>query len=1136
MVTIDRPVSLRLGQLTAWPAVLPGSCCLRMTATPAPPDGVTAPASAEAGAPLTFADAFLADDDTSVAPEAPDLGRHRVTAVVVAHDGARWLPTVLHGLDTQTRPADVVVTVDTGSTDATPVLLAEHAAATGASTLTVERSTGFGAAVAAGAASAASVAGAAAPAGAAADAEAESRTEWLWLLHDDSHPAPDALERLLTAATEEPSIGVVGPKLRGWRHSRDLREVGVTITGSGRRVTGLEHREQDQGQHDGRRDVLAVSTAGMLVRRDVWERLGGLDPALRLFRDDVDLGWRARLAGVRVVCETSAVVHHAEAAASGRRRIAADSERRHLLDRRNAIYVVLANVPSIALPLVLLRVVVSSLLRAAGLLLAKLPADAADELRALLAALGRPDRVLRARRARRATRTVPAREVRHLLASPRAQARHALEAFAGVVAGGVGAAPAGDLALRGVDAGPVDDAAESLPSSSTGVLGRFLRRPTVIATLLLAVVALLAGRRLVGRGRLLGGSLLPAPAGGSDLWRTYTESWHSVGLGSAAPAPPWTAVMAGISALLGGRAPLAVDVVVLLCVPLAGLTAGLALGRAVQSRAVRVWACAAYALLPVATGAVAGGRLGAAVTLVCLPLVARAVVASASGSTRAAWAGGIVLTLPSAFVPRLWLVVAVAVLASSPLLVRSSATALRLAALLLTPLLLLMPWILVLRREPWRLLAEPGFQVPGLAPATLRPAAVALLHPGGAGMYPVWWSAGVLAVGLAALLVSRRRRLALGAWVVALSGLAAALLLMGARTTPLTGGPTLPVWVGPEAALLGLGVVLAAALAADSARTALRHAAFGWRQPVALTLAVMAGAAPLLAGVWWVRAGADGPVQRRDPVLLPAYVAAEGTSGLRPRTLVVQVRSTDALGYTLLGSSGPRLGDADTAPAASSSRRLDSLVADLTSGRGGDAAVQLAAYDVRYVLVERPVPPQLAGTLDAIPGLARLSAQDGSGLWKLVTAGARLRLEGSGATPLLLASAADGPTTARLPDGVTGRRLVLSERADPGWRATLDGRVLTRVTVDGWAQGWAVPADGGVLNLEHSDPARARWIAAQGVLLLLVVVLALPGARTREEPGDDFAQPGPPRGVPEPDVRGAPGGWVPEHPIVRVRG
>ncbi len=151
--------------------------------------------------------------------------------------------------------------------------------------------------------------------------------QWLWLLHDDAEPEPNALEHLLRHVDSSPTVAVAGPKLRGWSNRRTLLEVGVTIARSGRRETGLERREQDQGQHDGVHDVLAVSTAGMLVRRDVWHALGGLDPVLSLYRDDVDFGWRVNSAGHRVVCVTDAVVHHAEAASHGRRKLGAFAER-----------------------------------------------------------------------------------------------------------------------------------------------------------------------------------------------------------------------------------------------------------------------------------------------------------------------------------------------------------------------------------------------------------------------------------------------------------------------------------------------------------------------------------------------------------------------------------------------------------------------------------------------------------------------------------------------------------------------------------------------------------------------------------------------------------------------------------------
>jgi len=58
----------------------------------------------------------------------------------------------------------------------------------------------------------------------------------------------------------------------------------------------------------------------MLVRRDVWEQVGGFDPAMGLFMDDVDFCWRVHAAGYRVRVITDAIVYHAQAATKHRRR------------------------------------------------------------------------------------------------------------------------------------------------------------------------------------------------------------------------------------------------------------------------------------------------------------------------------------------------------------------------------------------------------------------------------------------------------------------------------------------------------------------------------------------------------------------------------------------------------------------------------------------------------------------------------------------------------------------------------------------------------------------------------------------------------------------------------------------------
>src|SRR5690349_796231 len=75
----------------------------------------------------------------------PEFPRHVVTAVLVAHDGARWLPKTLAGLLAQDRPVQDVVAADTGSADDSARLLAESLG--DQRVLHLARRTGFGAAV-----------------------------------------------------------------------------------------------------------------------------------------------------------------------------------------------------------------------------------------------------------------------------------------------------------------------------------------------------------------------------------------------------------------------------------------------------------------------------------------------------------------------------------------------------------------------------------------------------------------------------------------------------------------------------------------------------------------------------------------------------------------------------------------------------------------------------------------------------------------------------------------------------------------------------------------------------------------------------------------------------------------------------
>ncbi|TXS76437.1 MULTISPECIES: glycosyltransferase family 2 protein [unclassified Streptomyces] len=1042
---------------------------------------------------------------------APEFPRHVVTAVLVSHDGARWLPDALAGLLGQERPVQNAVAADTGSADDSAQLLTD---ALGADrVLHLARRTGFGQAVeeairGTGVLTPDDLPYLKRPSG--WDPVTRSwrddaydmpelpygePEQWLWLLHDDCAPEPDALAQLLRVVENEQELGqdvaVVGPKLRGWYDRRALLEVGVTIANSGRRWTGLDRREQDQGQHDHVHPVLAVSTAGMLIRRDVFEELGGFDRRLPLMRDDVDLCWRAQSAGHRVLVAPEAVVRHAEAASRERRTVdcvGRTSASPHKVDKAGAVYTLLVNARTVQLPWILVRLVVGTLLRTLAYLVGKVPGQAVDEIRGLLGTLLRPERILAGRR-RRGSPQVDKGELRALFPPPGATVRATVEQVAGNLMGSDDPEATSGAGRHGgaVESGPGGDDADFLEIEQFARLKRIARNPGPMLFLVLLFVSLLACRGLLGGGALAGGALLPAPADASELWSRYLDGWHPVGAGGTESAPPYLALVALLSSLLLGSTGLAVTVLMVASVPLAGFAAYFASRPLVESRLLRAWASVTYAFLPAAAGALAGGRIGTAFLAILLPLIARAGVAAsglahasgARGSWRATWAYALLLTFTTAFTPIVWplaLVLGVALLAVR----RRELTAYgpRFLAQLGTPLLVLAPWSLTL-------LPFGFFKEAGLPYGPSAASALDLLgaSPGGPGTVSGLMLIGIVLAGLAALLRGERQRAVWTAWVVALVALVFAVL------------SNKSAWAGPATLVYGLALLTAAALGADGARARVAEQSFGWRQPVAALIALASAAGPLLVAAGWIIGGADGPVERRDPVQVPAFVAEESGTRDQARTLVLDSETGARVGYTLVRGSGARMGDGELAASGGENERLDKVVANLVAGSGADQAEQLGGFAVRYVLVRKGAPREVSRVLDATPGLSRLSQQDGSALWRLDRQVSRASVVPKSGEPLSIAA---GPVELHttVPAGSEGRVLRLADTADAGWTATLDGKPLTRTTVDGWAQGFELPADGGRLDVAFDAPlGHTGWLWAQGALAVVLVVLALPGRR-----------------------------------------
>jgi GT2 family glycosyltransferase len=137
-----------------------------------------------------------------------------------------------------------------------------------------------------------------------------SSGDYLLLLNPDATLSPDALGHMLDAIEADAAIGIVVPKVVLASEPSIINSAGLSINAIG---YGWDrgYLERDAGQYDRSEPVLAGSGCALLIRADVYRALHGFDPRYFLYYEDVDLCWRAWIAGHRVHYVPAAIVRHA---------------------------------------------------------------------------------------------------------------------------------------------------------------------------------------------------------------------------------------------------------------------------------------------------------------------------------------------------------------------------------------------------------------------------------------------------------------------------------------------------------------------------------------------------------------------------------------------------------------------------------------------------------------------------------------------------------------------------------------------------------------------------------------------------------------------------------------------------------
>jgi GT2 family glycosyltransferase len=888
---------------------------------------------------------------------------------VVAHNGSDYLPRTLSALAAQTRPADTVIGVDTGSQDNSAALL--QRAVGDANVLTVNGGkAGMGAAVRAGLAALAPW----------SRQGTRDRSEWIWLLHDDAAPAPEALAELLHAVERAPSVTVAGCKQLDWNARRRLVDVGLSTSRWAERLTLIEADELDQGQYDGRSDTFAVNSAGMLVRRDIWEHLKGFDPALPGTGDDVDFCWRNRLAGHRVVVVPSARMFHV-------------SHRPHALGtasaaRRAQVHLRLKHAPLWALPLHAVGALFGSLLRLIFSIAVKDPGYGFSQLLATAAALARPAALARGRRNAARTRRVRRSVVKALQTERREVWGHRRSLMEALGADDARSSEDSNDPLEEQPSGDSTDDFAALSTNERGWVGN-----GAVAAVILATVASFAGlAALFQADAAAGGALLPVSARLEDIWHHASTWWIGLGAGLPGHGDPFGYVLWILGLLGGGNANGAVIWLLLLAMPLAGLAAWFASGALTSYRRFRLAAALVWAAAPALQVAVNQGRLGALLAHVMMPLLVLALLratGSALGRGRfvpvpagsladqppakpgvngtpswtAAAAAGLALAVITAAAPSLLLPAAVVIIVLSLLLGKRGRT---LWWALLPSAALFVPFALSTLDRPRALLADPGLPLPFEAAAVWQqilgqplgfdPAAglsgLALFSGGSvpwALLLALLIGAPLLALAVAALFVplrihpDRRGRVARALWAAALVVLAGG-WLAGHVATGAGQQALVAPFTGPAVSAAVFGLLGAAIIGGDGLLTLAGSGSDNVsRSGSARSAAVARGAAALalvlllagpLAGLaaWTVQnvvqpadaavhadtadLGAPRLVGPTDPRRLPATAVDRGEGPEQTRTLLISTGEDGTYSATLMRGGGTTLDSLSTIAAA----------------------------------------------------------------------------------------------------------------------------------------------------------------------------------------------------------------------------
>ena len=245
----------------------------------------------------------------------------KVTVVIVNWNGERFLERCLSALLAQTVAPHEIIVVDNASSDASLNIVQRFSTVR---LLAQNENLGF------------------ARGNNLAIEMADTESEWIALLNPDAFVEPCWLEVLLSAVRANPRVDVFGSRLVSAADSTVLDGEGDAYHVSGR-VWRLGRGEPVPSNSELGYEVFSLCAAAALYRRNALLEVGGFDEDFFCYVEDVDLGFRLRLAGYRCLYVPSSVAHHVGSGTTGGQH--SDFATYH--GHRNLVWTYVKNMPAV---------------------------------------------------------------------------------------------------------------------------------------------------------------------------------------------------------------------------------------------------------------------------------------------------------------------------------------------------------------------------------------------------------------------------------------------------------------------------------------------------------------------------------------------------------------------------------------------------------------------------------------------------------------------------------------------------------------------------------------------------------------------------------------------------------------------